>query len=157
MSKSNPRIRILVCRVGRAPAVEYLEPGYDGSYLDAMQKIVGGYVEFVGDVGGPGLDVVLNEDGIGLDLPLNRIIPGVGPALPAWVPPDAVIKASEELCDPGEAGEWRILGDFFFVRGRHGEVADVTDEDVARWTAAFESEDVAAAKETNDARTQGAP
>ena len=42
-----------------------------------------------------------------------------------------------DLARPGELGAWRIRGDFFLARSAGDDVADVTDADVASWTAAW--------------------
>jgi len=72
------KIRVLIVEPGSSPAVTEIEPT-----LEAMQEVVGGYVELVrvGD-----LDLWVNEEGILEGLPLNRVIVGmplVGPILVA--------------------------------------------------------------------------
>jgi hypothetical protein len=146
------KLRVIVCRVGRAPAVELLEQRR-GSYLDAMQDVVGGYIEYL-HLGREyaGIEAVLNEDGFGLGLALNRVVPATAPARPAGFEDAFVVKVDDDLCDPGERGVYRLHGDFFFTRtDEHGEAADVTDADVRFWTDRFEAEDRAAAMKMNRA------
>lgn len=143
-------IRVIVLRVDKEtgiaqpPVVETLAVDPDGDgHLAAMQKIVGGLVECVGGFDGRGTDLWCNEEGLLLDLPFNRVIPA--PATPE--PPsgvfDFVIYGDSEdgrLARPGEPGEWRIRGDFFISRVTpDGELASVTDDDVAHYLDLFHS------------------
>lgn len=78
LRKTDMKIRVLIVEPGSSPAVTEIEPT-----LEAMQEVVGGYVELVrvGD-----LDLWVNEEGILEGLPLNRVIVGmplVGPILVA--------------------------------------------------------------------------
>lgn len=159
MGKKNKTktIRVLVCRIGRAPAVEELQPDDRGGHLSAMQAVVGGLVECVnlGHLYG-GVDLWCNEEGLINDLPVNCIIPaGVQPPHPDGV--DFIIYADEgedapRLARPGEAGAWIIRGDFFLSHvDREGELADVDDATVKRWTAEYEARDRAAAMAQNAA------
>jgi len=97
-----------------------------------MQAIVGGHVELLSLESG--LDLWCNEDALGLQLPLNAIIAARAPEVPAGV---ELIELGDDLARPGEMGEWRIHGDFFVARNRGDDVADVTDGDIAAWTAAW--------------------
>lgn len=146
------QVKVLVCRVGRRPVVEQLTMSGD-SYLDDMQKIVGGNVEVIGL--DDGRECWMNEDGIGLGLPLNRCIPAKGRGVPAWLDDAFVINATgAEIPKSGEDAEWRILGDFFIANHNHGELADIDDEGIAFYTKMFDSEDTAAAKRMNEQRTK---
>jgi hypothetical protein len=151
-------VRVIWCRVGLRPVVETIKSDGRGSFLDEMQRLVGGYVECVGDFVRDGIDLYCNEDGMGLALPLNRVIAAPPRGKPGGIFADAfIIKTSDELCDPDEPGEWRILGDFFLVRcDDEGELASVTDADIAKWSALFDSEDTEAAKRMNEMRVRGA-
>lgn len=158
---SNP-VRALVCRVGQVPVVELLAVDDDGSRLAAMQAIVGGSVEVISL--DDGSDCWMNEDGIGLGLPLNRRIPAGarGPSTLFGMPVDEkdVIYIEDEdhgkLARPGQAGEWRILGDFFITGGvdEEGETIGVTDEAIALYTKMFASEDPVAAQAMRELRTK---
>lgn len=61
-------IRVVVARPGCEPVVASI-----GNNLDAMQGVVGGYIELV-----PvnGLDLWVNEEGLLIGLPFNRMIGG---------------------------------------------------------------------------------
>lgn len=125
-------VRVIVCRVGLPPTVQQLAADEHGDHLPAMQAIVGGHIELLALEGG--LDLWCNEDALGLQLPLNVIIPALAPEVPAGV---ELLTLGDELARPGELGAWRIHGDFFVARSRGDDVADVTDEDIAAWTAAW--------------------
>ena len=127
-------VRVLVCRVGAAPVVEELAATNEGHYLDAMQGIVGGLVTAVSLEGG--VDLWCNDEGIVRGLPLNRVIPTVAPKIPPGFEDAAIIMLGDDLARPGEPGEWRIYGDFFLARSTpDGEIAPVTDGDIARYQA----------------------
>lgn len=146
-------IRVLVCRVGRLPVVEVLKSNNRDSFLDEMQRICDGNVQCI--TLDDGTDLWCNEDGLMLGLPLNRVIPAAPRELPTlFGEPVEVIYADEGLARPGEAGEWRIYGDFFLCNvDDDGEIAPVTSEQIARYTSLFNSEDVAMAQRMNEWRT----
>lgn len=160
---SNKTVRIIVCRVGRLPVAEVIAADERGSFLSEMQRIVGGYVDRVAL--DDGLDCWFHDEGLLLGLPLNRIIPCAprppSPLLEALGGTDVVIYHGgppESFAKPGEPGEWRIYGDMFLSRiddDEEGDLASVTDDDVARYVAMWDREDVAAAKHMNDLRTIG--
>ena len=69
-------MRILVCEPKKLPYVKEIP-----KELEAMQEIVGGYIETVDfeDVyyeGQSGAVILCNEDGIGRELPPNRAVNG---------------------------------------------------------------------------------
>ncbi len=124
---------VLVCRCGAVPERDAI-PRKDG--LDAMQAIVGGLVTCVSL--DDGVDVWCNDEALCLGMPLNRRIPAAARQCPPGWEDVPVIHASEGLADYGEAGEWRIHGDFFMSRTDDaGELAPLTEEDVAKYTALF--------------------
>lgn len=96
--------KVIVVPVGGAPKVETIAKG-----LEAMQQIVGGYIENVTLEDGIGL--ICNEEGKLHKLPENRTI--------------------TEIQDV-------VRGDFFISRfNDEGETVDVTPEDVAKYTKRF--------------------
>jgi len=95
-------IRVLVLPVGKPPEVREIDNG-----LEAMQAIVGGYIETVSLDGS--VAAVVNEDGPRLHLPNNRI---VGHSV--VVGQVFVVRFNDE-----------------------GEFVSLTDEDVARWSEKF--------------------
>lgn len=96
--------RILSVPVGGSPLELTIPRG-----LEAMQKLVGGYIEMV--TLEEGIDLVCNEEGKLQGLPANRDIP--------------------ELRDT-------IRGDFFISRhDEEGETVDLTDADVKKYTKRF--------------------
>lgn len=140
-----PSIRILVFRVGQAPIPDWLRPDDKGGHLDAMQKLVGGFVECT--TLDDGIDCWSNEDGIALGLLPNRTFPTTGRGVPAGFEGAFVIDATDGgRPDLGAPAEWRILGDFFLARSHDGELADLTEEDIARYTKRFADEDAAAVR-----------
>ena len=125
-------VNVIVCRVGAEPVIETIVSDASRSYLLAMQELVGGFVQCIGLDGG--FDVWCNEDAYGL--PLNRCIPTVGRSLP----PHAFVIDTADGCAaaPGAPAEWRIHGDFFIARSTSdGELAGVTDDDLAKFKALF--------------------
>lgn len=98
------KIRVLYVKTGEKPVVVEIE-----NKLEAMQKLVGGYIEAV-----PlerEIDAYCNEEGKLIGLPLNRRIPGRGDV---------------------------FAGDFFVSRANgDGEQIDLTDEDVTHYSAVF--------------------
>jgi hypothetical protein len=115
------------------PCVEYLSADAKGSYLAAMQQIVGGVLECIGL--GDGLDIWCNDEALCLGLSLNREIPAFAPSVP---PGFQVMPMSEGLARPGELGVFRIHGNFFFARADdEGDVTSVSDEDIAAIHALF--------------------
>jgi hypothetical protein len=90
------KVSVLVYRVGKAPVLESIP-----DTLEAQQKIVDGYIEYVGLPGRSALRVVCNEEGKLRGLSANRIL-----------------------------GHDILVGDFFVVRLRGSSTADLTDEDV---------------------------
>ncbi len=58
-------LRVLVCRVEQEPVAEEVAPGFE-----SLQKIVGGYLEYICIE--EGIDLWCNEEGRILNLPLNR-------------------------------------------------------------------------------------
>ena len=143
-------IRVLVCRVNeegipQAPVVETLAPDHDGDgHLQAMQTIVGGLVDCVGNFDGRGCDLWCNDEALLADMPLNRIIPaGIQPAHPDGFTVIYNEDPDAPLARPGEAGEWRIHGNFFICRTTEdGELADVTDDDVKLYQEFFVRQDL---------------
>jgi hypothetical protein len=131
-------VNVIVCRLGHAPVVEELTADAEGSYLEALQRIVDGFVQCI--TLDDGLDLWCNEDGVGQGLELNRCIPTVGRGVPAGF--GFVIDLTDGGAPrPGEAAEWRIHGDFLIARStRDGELASVTDEDLARYVELFTAE-----------------
>jgi hypothetical protein len=98
------KVRVVVVPVGDEPFEARIDPG-----LDAMQRVVAGYIEAV-----PlerGVQLICNEEGKLLGLPMNRRV--------------AAIK--DVIC-----------GDFLISRvGSEGEAVDLTDIDVAAYTNMF--------------------
>lgn len=136
--------RVLVCRVGRLPVVETIAD------FAAAQEIVGGYVKHIEL--DDGVDLWCNEDAIGLELPLNRVFAAAPrPAPMLFGEPAPIIYADPGLAQPGEPGEWRILGNFFLSRSDdEGDIADLDDASVKLYTALFDFEDVEAARKMNE-------
>lgn len=126
-------VRALLVPVGGAPREAVLPADPDGGHLEALQAAVGGTVDCVRLP--DGFDLWCNDDAEWLGLPLNRRVPGVAPEVPPGFEDLEPLVLVERLCRPGEAGEWRIHGDFVLARhdGRGG-MADLTDRDVERWT-----------------------
>lgn len=130
-------MRVLVCRVGRLPVVETVEPDDDrpDTHLAGMQRIVGGLVDCVGIT--DGLDLWCHDEGILLSLPLNRCVP---------------------VCDPrtikgGAVPVQPIFGDFFFAgTNEDGELCDVPQWAIDAYTIIYNDEDVEAAREMNRRR-----
>jgi len=128
--QGQPPIRVLVLRVGQAPVIEEIDTG-----LDAMQKIVGGYVECL--VLDRHVDLWCNEDGSAMGLPLNRRFAARAPELPSGL--DFAIFLAPDLADPGQMGEHRIHGDFFLARhDGDGGTLSLTDEDIEKYHKVFE-------------------
>jgi hypothetical protein len=76
MSKNTKTLTVIVCRVGQPAVVEQIAPG-----LEAMQAIVGGYIECVRLEGTPyehGIDLWCDEEFLLKDYKPNRM---VGPNL----------------------------------------------------------------------------
>lgn len=88
-------ITVIVCRVGEGPVVEDM-----ANTLQAMQGLVGGYVEEINVLPG-GLVMFANEDGLPRRLPYNRSVCGV-----------------------------QIVGDFFVCRSAGSELASIVDGDL---------------------------
>lgn len=66
------QITVIVCRVGQAPVVEQMEHS-----LQAMQKMVGGYIECVRLLGTPyehGIDLWCDEEFLLKDYASNRMV-----------------------------------------------------------------------------------
>ena len=127
-------VRVLVCRAGAAPIVERLVANDAGQFLDAMQAVVGGLVTVISLE--DGVDLWCNDEGRLRGLPLNLVIPTTAPALPLGFEDAFVIRLGDDLAPPAEPGEWRIYGDCFLARTtRDGQLADVTDDDIARYQA----------------------
>lgn len=103
MSNAN-KLRVIVCRVGQDPVVEFIDKG-----LDAMQKIVGGYIECVrldGDTFGHGIDLWCDEEFLLKDYCPNRLI----------------------------GGRQAIHGDFFIAaHDGEGETIGLTEQEAAHW------------------------
>lgn len=95
-------VRILHVQVGRKPVVRAVP-----NDLASLQKLVGGYLEWVPGAGG--IDLWCNEEGLVLNLPHNRTF--------------AMGEASDSVYD--------VHGDFFFARNDgQGEIESLTAEDV---------------------------
>jgi hypothetical protein len=99
MSKTKKTVRVIYIPVGSDPLVRDIEPT-----LDAMQALVGGYIEYVGLRRHPGLDLVCNEEG-----KLKRLKPNV------------ILVDNDDV----------VMGDCFLVRtDDEGEAASVTKADI---------------------------
>ena len=121
-------LRVLVCRVEQEPVVEEVTPGFE-----SLQKIVGGYLEYICIE--EGIDLWCNEEGRILNLPLNRRFAARAPTVEPGV---AVIKMDENLADPGQWGYHAIHGDFFLARSdSEGSTTSLTDEDIQRFSKLF--------------------
>ena len=105
---SKPKIRVLVCEVGKQPEVREIE-----NDLSAMQQIVGGYIEAVGLE--PQVHLICNEEGKLTGLPLNRPILGL-------------LGGSDIVC-----GNF-----FITRHDEEGENISLTDADIARYRAMYE-------------------
>lgn len=66
----NRKIKIVISEPGKMPEVKEIE-----HTLEAMQSIVGGYVECIALP--HNIDVWLNEEGLLMNLPFNRYVGGV--------------------------------------------------------------------------------
>lgn len=122
MSAPDNRIRVLVCRVGRAPVVEHWTPDARGGNLDALQAACGGRVDVMALTGG--VDCWFNDEWRVLELPVNRRF---------------------------EVDEFVVGGDFVLARvDDHGGMASLTDYDVRVYTMLFEDEDIEAAQKMNE-------
>lgn len=154
-------IRVLVCRVGRLPEVAIFEADRSGGYIDRLQEVVGGNVDYR-TVDGE-IDCWFNDDGLDFGLPVNRTF-GIAPD-PGMA--DALERAGDNLiitdgrshaqviAEVREGGTFDVRGDFVLARvDREGGMASLTDEDIARYTARFDTEDVAAAQAMNDRRAR---
>ena len=110
MSNDN-KIRVIVCRVGEAPKVEFIEDG-----LKPMQDIVGGYIERVAldgePVSGRGVDLWLNEEGLIIGLPPNRLARQI----------------------PLYRGDLPLMGNFFIAaHNSMGDTLGLTEDECAEW------------------------
>lgn len=114
------RIEALVFRVGEKSVIEQI-----GSSLEAMQKIVGGYIQALPL--GSGLVLICNEEGRLKGLPVNRHFIARAPEAPANVA--FFVKMHPGLCDPGELGEHVIHGTFFIVRQGNENFASLKPND----------------------------
>jgi hypothetical protein len=98
-----------------------------------------------------GVDLWCNDDALFLGLALNRRIPAVAPELPPGFEDAEVLWLGEGLARPGEPGEWRIHGDFLLARSdARGNLADLTDADVERWTLWLEVDSAVRASNGGD-------
>ena len=141
-------VQVIVCRVGRLPTFETLTADERGGHLTAMQAIVGGYVGCV--TLDDGLDCWFNDGND--ELPLNRCFPTTGRGIPAGFEDAIVIDCTDGGApEQGAPAEWRICGDLFLARSVDGEIVSATAEDLARYLARFEADDIADAKRANDA------
>jgi hypothetical protein len=126
-AQGQPPIRVLVCRIEAEPVVEEIDTG-----LDAMQKLVGGYIAVLGldaDV-----DLWYNEEGYGL--PLNRQFAARAPEVPEGF--DFVIAMDDNLAAPGEMGVHVLRGDFFLARhDDKGGTTSLTDGDIEKYREMF--------------------
>lgn len=105
MKKPEPKkVTVLVVPVGKPPETREIEPT-----LEAMQALVGGFIQMVPYI--EGVDLVCNEEGKLNGMPANRPIFG---------------------------GADIAMGTFFFCRRtRGGKAASVTAADVARLRKEF--------------------
>lgn len=155
-------IRVLVCRVGRLPAVTIFEADRSGGFIDRIQETVGGLADYQtvdGDI-----DCWFNDDSEYLGLPVNRAFQ-LAPN-PQMAESLERAGASLLITDPGRSRAqvieevrtgvaFDVRGDFVLARvDREGGTIGLTDEDVARYIARFDTEDVAAAQQMNDRRAR---
>lgn len=127
MTMKTEAIAILMCRVGQQPEMDFLKPDSKGSYLEAMQQIVGGDVRLLQLEH----NVALYFKENGEDLPLNRILPGVGPPREDFN--FVVDRTAGRGARPGEPGEWRLHGDLFVSRTRNGRPVHLTSADLSKY------------------------
>ena len=121
-------LRVLVCRVGQEPVVEEVTPGFQ-----SLQKIVGGYLEYICIE--EGIDLWCNEEGRIMDLPLNRRFRARAPSVDPGV---SVTKMDENLADPGQWGYHEIHGDFFVASSdAEGSTTSLTEDDIRRFSKLF--------------------
>lgn len=133
-TQSAKDIRVLVCRVNAAPVVEQLTANKYGKYLPSMQSLVDG--ELAGVVLENGLELWFNAVARHQLLPVNRVIPAVVAAQPTRYGKAYVGWFDDDIFFRGEPGQWHIRGDFFLARtDAAGELADVTDADIAKYQA----------------------
>lgn len=129
MTKKSSTIRVLVCRTDQEPVVKEVP-----DTLDAMQAIVGGYIECVPL--GEGVNLWCNEEGMITGLPPNRAFAAQATEIPEGV--DVVITLGPELAKPGEMGTHVIHGDFFIAgQDSAGESTSLTDDEIARYSKKF--------------------
>ena len=97
------KIKVIVARVGQDPVVEEID-----DTLEAMQEIVGGYIECVRL--SPTVDMWLNEEGRLTGLPFNRLVPDV------------------------HGNQWDILGNLFLTsHDDEGEITSLSADDLTVW------------------------
>ena len=106
-------------------------PDGKGCYLEAMQAVVGGYVECVTLV--DGVNLWCNEEAILFNPPL---------------PVNRTFRA------PGEMEGLSIRGDFFMTRNDHIDAIDIDDASIEKYSRLFDSEDVEAARRFNEQRSE---
>jgi len=102
------KTKVIVARVGQNPVVEEMEDS-----LDAMQDIVGGYIERVrlGDT----VDMWFNEEGRLKGLPMNRLVPD----------------------DYGN--QWDICGNLFLAsHNDEGDTTSLSNDDLKKWMSVVE-------------------
>ena len=122
-------LRVLVCRLREQPTVELLQADEDGSYLTAMQQIIGGRVWPV-----PlSKDLHLWSSRDNAHRPLHREVPVTSPlsteyeAYEITFVGDARAATSRQPC-------LSIRGDFLLTRcTSHRHLTDITDADIAHY------------------------
>ncbi len=133
---------VLLCRVGYAPVMEMLTQSKDGTFLDAMQNVVGGLVQCI--TLDDGCELWSWEEACLFETPLNRTIPTAPRRPPPGFEDAFIIRMDSDLVEYGQPGEWRIHGDFFLARSDdEGRTIPPTAADVAKYTALFPAEPAA--------------
>jgi len=103
------KLKVLVFAPGEKPVVQEIDKG-----LEAMQAVVGGYIECVGLA--PGIDLYCNEEGKLIGLPLN-------------------LRKKNPMAIAGGLPGDIIAGTFFVTRTNdEGESESLTDADIKKYT-----------------------
>jgi hypothetical protein len=98
-------MKVVVCRAGKKAAVEDI-----GTSLEAMQKVVGGYIERIPLT--KGIVLICNEEGRIHDLPANRLVRLNGKPVGLM-----------------------MYGDFFVCRERYAKFVGLSEVEAGHWAA----------------------
>lgn len=134
MTDKDAGMRVAIVEPGREPYVTEIYPDKEGSYLSALQGLVGGLIEAFDPLFGDQPLLYVNEEGL-----LNGSVPNRAVYANKTMEQDGYLSQMDYRTVVREGDLYAILFGTFVAVGcdEEGGIRDLTDEEVGRVTSTF--------------------